>query len=297
MEVVAILMPGDMGHAVGRELRAHGHDVITCLAGRSERTRRLAAAAGLRDLPDLDAVVAEADLVLSILPPARALDQARAVAEAMRRVGRFPVYVDCNAVSPDTAGQIASAIGAAGAPFVDCGIIGLAPGKDTATRFYVSGADTRPMEALDGKGIRVIACGGEVGRASALKMCYAALTKGSWTLQTALLLAAARLDVLDELLEEFAFSQQAALTAMEQRIPRLPADSERWIGEMEEIAATFESVGVPRGFHDGAAAIFRLLARTPFASETREDMDTSRSLTQAIHAYAEQLARDRGEKA
>ena len=168
MDRIAILMPGDMGHAVGRALRQHGHEVTTCLAGRSVRTRGLAGAAGLRDAGSLEALVGGADLILSILPPAAAAAQAGAVAAAMEATGAKPVYADCNAVSPQTVREIGAVIAAAGAPFIDCGIIGLAPGKGKAPRFHVSGPDTGAMERLDGKGIRVLPMGPEIGRASAL---------------------------------------------------------------------------------------------------------------------------------
>ena len=127
MTTIAILMPGDMGSGVGRALREHGLDAVTSLAGRSERSRGLAAAAGLRDAGSLEEAVQAADLVLSILPPAQAVAQARAVATAMTATGARPVYVDCNAVSPDTVRRAAEAIAAAGAPFLDCGIIGRDP--------------------------------------------------------------------------------------------------------------------------------------------------------------------------
>lgn len=286
---IAILMPGDMGHAVGQSLQEHGHQVVTCLAGRSERTRSLAAQAGLRDLSDLDTLVSEADIILSILPPARAVDQAKAVASANQRTGGKPHYVDCNAISPETASRVADAIAIAGTPFTDCGIIGLKPGNGPGPRFYVSGADTKPIEALDGKGFKVVAIGSEVGQASGLKMCYAALTKGTWTLHTALLMTAEVLGLSEFLEKEFAFSQETALAAMRRTLPRIPADSERWIGEMEEIAATFEGAGLPPGFHQGAAEIFRILSRTPFAQETRETLDTSRTLETSIRAYVEAI--------
>lgn len=289
VDTIAVLMPGDMGHAVGRTLHEHGHDMVTCLAGRSAATRLLADRVGLRDLPDLAAVVRQADLILSILPPARAVAQAEAVAAAMQASGAAPVFVDCNAVSPETVGQAAALIEAAGAPFIDCGIIGLAPGKGPAPRFYVSGRDTAPMQGLDGKGIEVLSLGPEVGRASGLKMCYAGLTKGTWTLHTAVLLAAEALDLRDPLTAELTASQQGALAAMRDRVPKLPADSQRWIGEMEEIAATFAAAGVPSDFHQGAAEIFRLLSRTPFAAETRETMDQGRTLEEALPVYAAQL--------
>ena len=286
---VAILMPGDMGHAVGRVLREHGHDVVSCLGGRSERSRKLAMAAGIRDAESLASVVSQADMILSILPPASALAQATAVAAAMAESGSTPVYVDCNAVSPQTVLEVGHTITAAGAAFIDAGIVGLAPGKGPTCRFYVSGRDLESMTSLNGKGIEVISVGSEIGRASSLKMAYAGLTKGTWTLQTAVLLAAQQYGVLSELLDELRFSQSGALSLMQSRIPWLPADSGRWVGEMEEIAATFAGAGVPSGFHKGAAEIFRILSKTPFASETRETMDTSRSLEAALMEYARHL--------
>ena len=116
MARVAILMPGDMGHGVGQALIGAGHTVVTALDGRSERTRGLARRAGIRDAGTLDTVVRDADIVLSILPPDRALDQATDVAAAMQRTGAQPVYVDCNAVSPMTVRRIAEAISAVDAP-------------------------------------------------------------------------------------------------------------------------------------------------------------------------------------
>ena len=292
MDRIAILMPGDMGHAVGRALRQHGHAVTTCLAGRSARSRGLAEAAQMRDAATLEALVAGADLILSILPPAAAAAQARAVAAAMAASGARPVYADCNAVSPMTARKIGAVIAAAGAPFIDCGIIGAAPGKGNPPRFHVSGPDTAAMERLDGKGIAVIPMGPEIGRASALKMVYAGLTKGAMTLHTAMLLAAWQLGIYHEALAEYADSQPGALKAMRGRVPGLPADAGRWIGEMEEIAATLAEVGIPSAFHDGAAAIFRLLERTPFAAETRETLDRSRTIDRAIPVYARFLESD-----
>lgn len=287
LPVIAILMPGDMGHGVGAALSDAGHTVLTCLAGRSEETRTLARRAGMQDTETLSNLVGRADVILSILPPSAAVGLAKDVTAAMEETGSMPVYVDCNAISPATARKAGDAISAAGAVFIDAGIIGLAPGKGGGTRFYVSGADVSAMLALDGKGFEVIGLGAEVGRASAMKMVYAALTKGTWTLQTAVMLAAEKLGLTEELTAEFAFSQKPALDAMRARIPRLPADSGRWIGEMEEIAATFSDAGVTPGFHDGAADIFRVLAQTPFAAETRETMDTSRTMEDALKVYAQ----------
>ncbi|MDP6707881.1 MAG: DUF1932 domain-containing protein [Alphaproteobacteria bacterium] len=288
---IAILSPGDMGHAVGRALIQAGHDVVTCLTGRSAHTRELAERAGLRELPDLESVVAEAGLVLSILPPEAADGNATRVAEAMRAADARPVFADCNAVSPDSARAMAATIEAAGATFIDAGIIGHGPGHGVPTRFYVSGPDTSALEALAGPEIMVKPVGAEVGRASGVKMCYAALTKGTFTLQTAVLIAAEALGLRDELTEEFRFSQKPALERMESMVPRIPADSARWIGEMQEIQATFASAGVSPAFHQGAEWVFELLSRTPFAAETRESMDTSRDLDESVRVYAAHLGR------
>lgn len=285
-QTIAVLSPGDMGHAVGRALIAAGHRAVTCLAGRSERTRALAAKGGLEDLRDLDTVVENADLVLSILPPADAPVLARAVAEAMGRTGARPLYADCNAVAPTTVAGIADTIRNAGARFIDAGIIGAAPGKGTPTRFYVSGPDTGPMEALEVPEIWVKPLGPEIGRASAIKMCYASMTKGTNALHVAVLTAAERLGLAAELREEFEFSQKATLDKMAAVVPFLPADAARWVGEMWEIAETYRAAGLPPGFHEGAAAVFELLAATPFAQETRETLDRGRTLDAAVRVFA-----------
>ena len=289
MSTIAILMPGDMGHGVGQALIERGHRAISALAGRSDHTKGLAARAGIEDAGTIEATVKEADLILSILPPDRAVAQAEAVAEAMRATGATPAYVDCNAISPMTMAKVAAALDGTGTTVIDCGIIGLNPIKTPPTRFYVSGPDCSAIEALNSDAIKVEKIADQIGKASAMKMVYAAGTKGVWTLQTALLLTAAKQGVLEPLLEELAYSQQGPLASMRGKIPFLPADSARWVPEMQEIAAAFADPGVTSGFHDGAAEIFRVLARTPFAEETRETLDTSRTLEQALAEYVKHL--------
>lgn len=286
-KTIGILSPGVMGHAVGRVLGEHGCHVVTCLAGRSEITCERADKAGIVGLADIDAVVAASDMILAILPPVDAVPLARAVSAAMGATRFKPVYVDCNAVSPDTTREIARIIGEVDAPFIDAGIIGGPPSDGYAPRFYGSGPETGPLMALDGMGIEMKDAGPEIGAASGVKMCYAALTKGTMTLHTAVLVAAERLGLRDILWRELEASQGKAVVAMTENVPFLPADSARWVGEMEEIAATFDQAGLPSGFHEAAADIFRLLARSHFASETREMMNRDRTLDQAIRAYAE----------
>lgn len=289
VSTVAILSPGDMGHAVGRALGEHGLDVITCLKGRSERTRRLAKQGNIRVVPTLEEMVSQADLVLSILVPAEAIKTADLVADALKAVGSNTYFADCNAVSPQTTETINEIIIAAGGRFVDGSIIGGPPGRGAPPRFYVSGPDADVMIQLDGMGIVVLPIGDVIGRASGIKMCYAALTKGTATLQVALLAAAEALGLSQELHDELASSQPDALASMEGWIPHLPANAHRWIGEMEEIASTFAHVGVTPDFHRGAAEMYRLLASTRFAQETPETIDSSRTLQQIIGEVARHL--------
>ncbi len=286
-ETIAIVGSGDMGHAVGRALKAGGRRVLTALEGRSARSRKLAAEAGVEDAGGLAALVGAAELVLSIVPPAAARDVAMSVAAAMHASGRKPHFVDCNAVSPMTMAEIADLLGAAGAVVTDCGIVGTGPRPGgAATRFYVSGPQAAALMALDGNGIAVKPLGPEIGRASALKMAYAGINKGALGLYAAALIAAERLGLTAELMAELAGSQKGVHDRILATVPWLATDAERWIAEMEEIAATFASVGVTPRYHEGAAELYRLLAATPLGAETRESADRARSLEDALAVFA-----------
>jgi 3-hydroxyisobutyrate dehydrogenase-like beta-hydroxyacid dehydrogenase len=290
---IAILSPGDMGHAVGRALSEHGFEILTHLEGRSQRTCALARDAGFRISATLNELIHEADLLLSILVPASAEAVAREIAQSLKETGETTLIADCNAISPMRSEYIGRIIESAGGRYIDASIIGHPPGRDVPPRFYVSGQYADAMLELDDKGIVVKTLGGEVGRASGIKMCYAALTKGTSTLQVALLTAAESLGLSSELHEELAYSQKAALHSMESGIPRLPPNAHRWIGEMEEIATTFAAEGVTPHFHLGAAAIYRLLEQTPYAVENPEAIDSNRTLTQTIAATVAQLSESR----
>lgn len=291
-DTIAILSPGDMGGGVGAALIEHGHDVITCVAGRSQATHARAERLGFRCVADLETLLAEAQIVLSILPPEAAPGLARDVAAAMKRSGHAPPYADCNAISPETARVIAAGFEGTGSRFIDGGIIGWAPGRDsTATRFYVSGENAGLMDVLDGKGISVRQSGPEIGRASAIKMCYASISKGTNALHTAAMTLADALGVGETVRAEIGDSAPAVMERMRKAIPRLPADAGRWVGEMDEIAKTFASVGLTSGFHQGAADMFRLLDSTPFGRETRETLDSSRTLEETIAACVQNLPR------
>ncbi len=272
LHTVALLSPGDMGHSVGAVLTEHGLRVITCLEGRSDRTRALAAETGIEDVTSYAELVSQAQIVLSIVVPAQAVSLAERVAEAVRQAGATSVtYADCNAIAPQTARQIEQIVTGAGAQFVDAGIIGSPPGRGGRNRFYISGEHTAAMLALNNYGLDVVDLQGSAGQASGLKMCYAALTKGLTALCTELLVAAEALGISEPLAEEFRESQGAMLARMERGVPGMLPKAHRWIGEMEEIASTFGALGLTPDMLHGAAQMYRLVMRTELGTRTPED--------------------------
>ena len=286
---IGILSPGDMGHTVGDVLRQNGLRVITCLKDRSQRTHALAEKAGIVDVLTYSQLVTEADLILSIMVPAQAKSAAAAVAEALQQVDTPLTYADCNAIAPQTVRRLGDIITAAGGTFVDASIIGPPPRTPGATRFYASGADLNAFMELNNYGLDVLALGDEIGLASAIKMCYASLTKGLTALCTELLTAASILGVSDALTAEFQLSQSALFERMERGLPSMPPKARRWIGEMEEISATFEHVGLTPNILTGAADMYRFVGDTHLADLPPEARDKFPTLAELIEILAENL--------
>jgi 3-hydroxyisobutyrate dehydrogenase-like beta-hydroxyacid dehydrogenase len=286
---VAIMSPGDMGHAVAALLRGHDLRVITCVDGRSARTRALAEQAGVETVAGDDSLVREADLLLSILVPAQAENLARRIAAALERTRTELLYVDCNAIAPQTARRIGALVEAAGARFVDAGIIGPPPGAGTRTPIYASGAHARDFAALRAFGLDVRPIGERPGDASAVKMCYAALTKGTTALMTELAVAAERLGVAAVLRQELAESQPAARERMANTVPAMIPKAHRWVGEMEEIASTFAACGLTPKTYLGAAEIYDFVAQTALGRIAPEPWrEQSRTLEEIIAALAKE---------
>jgi 3-hydroxyisobutyrate dehydrogenase-like beta-hydroxyacid dehydrogenase len=254
-QTIAVLHPGDMGAAVGACLAGRGSRVVWASAGRGAATRSRAEAAGLEDAGSLAQTVRAADMVLSVCPPHGALALAREVA-ALRFRG---VFVDANAVSPETARSIGRAVEAAGARFVDGGIIGPPPVQGGRTRLYLAGGAAAQVAALfTGSNLQAIALEGPAGAASALKACYAAWTKGATALLAAIRALAVHEGVEAALLAEWKISQPD-LEKRSQAVTVQARKAWRWIGEMEEIAASFEAAGLPGGFELAAAELYRRL--------------------------------------
>jgi 3-hydroxyisobutyrate dehydrogenase-like beta-hydroxyacid dehydrogenase len=240
---VGVLHPGEMGAAVAAV--APG-DVLWAPEGRSEATAARAEAAGLRPAP-LPELLERCDVVLSICPPHAALDVARACA------GHRGIYCDANAVSPDTVREVARH---AGGEVVDGGIVG-GPPSEPGTRLYLSGRAAAEVAALfEGTALEPVVLGDEVGTASALKMCYAAWSKGSAALLLTVAEAAERLGLGEVLRAEWERSIPELAGRLERARRSADAKGWRWVGEMREIESTFRGAGVPGGFHDAAAETF-----------------------------------------
>ena len=284
---VGVVSAGDMGAAIGAALAASGLDAATSLEGRSALTRTRAAEAGMRDAGGLTALVEQSGLLLSVLPPADAVSVAEEVADAMARTGARPVFAECNAVAPRTAERVATLIGDAGALVIDAGIIGPPPAPGSKTRIYCSGPDTSPLEALREHGLDVRRVGPRIGQASGLKMVYAASTKGTTAVWTELLTAAEAMGLTDALLAEFGDAPGPARSV--KAVTEMPRRTRRWVGEMEEVAATFEALGLTPRILLGAADMFRLAAETPLADQTSRDPDPE--LRAMLRALAERAGR------
>ena len=255
MKTVALLHPGEMGAAIGACLGGRGLRVVWASAGRSAATRTRARAAGLEDLGPLERALDVADIVLSVCPPHGALALAREVAGH----GFSGVYIDANAVSPGTVRDIGRVLEAAEASFVDGGIIGPPPVTGASSRIYLSGGRARDVAGLfAGSNLEAIPLERPAGAASALKACYAAWTKGATALLAAIRALATHEGVEAALLEEWKRSQPE-LSKRSEVITVQARKAWRWIGEMEEIAVSFEAAGVPGGFHLAAAELYRRL--------------------------------------
>src|SRR5581483_5575229 len=179
--VVAVIAPGMMGAGVGRRLADNGLKVLTSLQGRSPETAARAKQSGIVDASDSE--IAACDFILSILPPGDAVALAERFAPALKASNSKPVFVDCNAVAPPTAERVAAVIAPTGSPFVDAGIIGAPPKTgDAGPRFYASGPEAQRFAALKPYGLDVRVLGGPLTAASAMKMSYAGITKGTQAL-------------------------------------------------------------------------------------------------------------------
>ena len=251
MTAVGILHPSEMGAAFGAVLRDTGHSVLWLSTDRSDATQARAAEAGLEAAGSLAALAERCDVILSICPPHAALDLARALPPFTG------VFVDANAIAPETARRIGKTVTARGASFVDGGIVGSPPTR-AEPRLFLAGDEAAQVAALfTGTPVQPRVLSGPPGDASAVKCAFAAWTKGSAALLLAIRAFARAEGVEAALLEEWAVSLPELEPRSEAAQRSAAAKGWRWVGELEEIASAFELQRLPRGFHEAAAEIFR----------------------------------------
>ena len=272
MAVIGIIAQGMMGAGVGRRLHDNGAQIRTLLAGRSTASAERARAAGMTPAADAHALLAGADFFLSILPPGEAEPLARRLAPAFAGLAQKPLYLDCNAVSPQTAVGIGEIVAASGARFVDAGIIGgpPQPGRK-GPAIYASGEHVRAALPLRDWGLDLRAIDGPIGAASGMKMSYAGITKGTTAIGTAMLLGAARFGCAEALLAELAQSQPQLLAYFRAGIPRMYDKAYRWVAEMEEISAFLEQNPPSRDIYAAIARLYQHLAAAHAEDEPGAD--------------------------
>ena len=291
IEKVGLMTPGDMGQAVAMRIKDKGFMVCTALNNRSERSRKLASEAGLTDVGSIARLVAECDLVLSVMNPGAAVDFAREAAAAIKAGGRKTLIVDCNAIAPPTVHEIAGLIESAGGRFLDGGIIGSPPRGTTKTNLYVSGPGASDLEALAGPQLNVRVVSERIADASALKMCYSAINKGTQLLWLDVLIAAQRLGV-DGLLEaQLRSSRSELVDFILGQFPSLTPKTYRWVPEMLELSKTLGAAGITPNVFRGAADICQFVAGTPLGKETPENRDKSRTGKDVVRLLAEARGR------
>jgi len=254
---VSIIAPGNMGAGIGRRLTENKVTVLTSLTGRSEDSAKRAREAGMQAAEDR--ALAEADFLMSIIPPGEALALAQRLAPVLAAANRKPVYVECNAVSPATMLKIADVVNTTRCPFVGAGIIGPPPKPGSSnTKIYASGAGAKDLAILNDYGLIVRVLEGPLTAASALKMSYAGITKGFTALGATMMLAAARAGSATALKSELSESRPDLMRYLSNQVPAMYSKAYRWVAELDEIASF---VGDDRAEHDMLTAAARLYER------------------------------------
>ena len=257
MRKIGVLHPGEMGVSIAASAINNGHQVYWLSQDRSSKTRARAEKFNLINIDSLFQFCQASEIILSICPP----HAAEEVAYSVGRAGFKGLYLDANAISPQRAIKLGEMLEANGIQFVDGGIIGGPVWKPNETWLYLSGERANEIALCFSNGLpetKII--GSEIGKASALKMCYAAYTKGTTALLSATLATAESLNVRGELYQQWDRDEDGFSEQANRRVARVTAKAWRFEGEMEEIASTFSEAGLPDGFHRAAAEVYHRMA-------------------------------------
>jgi 3-hydroxyisobutyrate dehydrogenase-like beta-hydroxyacid dehydrogenase len=275
---IGILYPGDMGISIAASAQNSGHQVAWASAGRSADTQARAAKFGLRDTHTLAELCAESAILISVCPP----HAAETVADQVVAAGFGGLYLDANAISPQRVARIGQVMAAGGVDFVDGGIIGGPAWQPDSTWLYLAGPRADEVAACFSAGpLATRVLGTAIGQASALKMCFAAYTKGTTALLAAVLATAESLGVREDLYRQWNHDSAGSAERIAEQVRRVTAKAWRFSGEMEEITTTFSAAGLPGEFHAAAANVYQRLAHFKDAPATPALDDVLAALLQA----------------
>jgi 3-hydroxyisobutyrate dehydrogenase-like beta-hydroxyacid dehydrogenase len=275
--VIAIIGAGEMGAAIGRRLREGGARVLISLSGRSAASVDRVQRAGLEGIRDDHLLTEGTDCILSIVPPAAAIEVAERLSAPLRNVASPPVFADCNAIAPTTMRQIASVLDPL--PVIDAGIIGGPPlidsqGSSIGPRIYASGPHAHRLANLSRYGLDIAVMDAPIGAASGLKLAYAGLTKGFTALAAAMVTAASRHGLAEALRSELARSQPEFLDRMDRSIPAMFPKAYRWVAEMEQIAEFITEGAAGATIYEGAARLYEAIASDIVNGQPQERFGT-----------------------
>ncbi|CAF1387731.1 unnamed protein product [Rotaria sordida] len=290
---IAIMSPGDMGHAIGRILLADKQQrfrVITNLTGRSERTQKLSNSANIIDVQTDDELVRQADIILSIVAPSNVESLAQRFAAYLANDER-KLYVDLNAIAPQTIESIATLFPHGN--FVDGCIIGLPPRlAEYIPSIYFSGRHAQRLVDLFQSTdlVNTRAAGPNIGQASSLKICEASIIKGMAAIAIQACIAARSLGVGEIFFNQLKQTQPHLFNTISKIIPNVSPRAARWITEMNKITKTYESIGLSPKIFDGAADTYRFVAeQTPLGNEINEERERGTTLDDVIQIMIESL--------
>ena len=259
--IIGLIGLGEMGSEIGRYLVMNDLEVISVYEGRSEISKQRASKYKIRDAGSIEQFCKISDLVISIIPPDKAVETANLYTSYKNKDGQ--IYCDLNAISTITAKKIKLLLGEKKIDYVDGAIMGGPPTENYSPRIYLSGKLSEKLNFLNGKGIELMVLKGSDFKASATKMVYASITKGSKALVAGALIAAKKNNVYDELMEELKYSEEYFSLVAKNQIPSIKHKAYRWVGEMNEISLTYKESGLTGGFHSEAANVYELIKNLP----------------------------------
>ena len=259
--IIGLIGLGEMGAEIGRYLVMNDLEVISVYEGRSEISKKRASKYKIRDAGSIEQFCKISDLVISIIPPDKAVETANLYTSFKNKDGQ--IYCDLNAISTITAKKIKLLLDEKKIDYVDGAIMGGPPTENYSPRIYLSGKLSEKLNFLNGKGIELMVLKGSDFKASATKMVYASITKGSKALVAGALIAAKKNNVYDELMEELKYSEEYFSLVAKNQVPSIKHKAYRWVGEMNEISLTYKESGLTGGFHSEAENVYELIKNLP----------------------------------